>query len=162
MGDAAQSIQDLERLFAGLPYNSIFVEPTHNWSGEFADRRIEDNNYEIKKARRRYFPCSHLWSSMVIRWNGDVVPCCRDLLSGIVLGNVNDESLSDIWNGKNLIALRKKQKEFRYHEIPICKNCSKLWEGKKPIHLLLKHVSKIQLKMKTKFKRKQPHKSISG
>jgi len=152
IGTIRKNINDLERLFVHSPYDSIMAEPMHNWSGDFADKSVKDLNYKVNKDRNRYFPCSHLWSSMVVRWNGDVVPCCRDLQGGIVLGNVDKRSLADIWNSQELVELRRKHRDFKYHEVSICKNCSKLWEGQKPYHLLFSHISELPLKIKGRSK----------
>lgn len=151
-GSIKKNIKDLEQLFYDLPYNSIINIDMHNWSGDFADMLIKEPCCEIKKDKKRYFPCSHLWSSMVIRWNGDIVPCCRDLQSGMVLGNINKETLVEIWNNKEIIELRRKHRDFEYHKVQICKNCSKPWEGARPRHLLYKHLSKIPLIIKSHFK----------
>lgn len=147
----SENIKKLKHLFLDLPFDSIMNVPAHNWSGDFADRSIGQVRYEFKKDKSKYFPCQHLWSSVVVRWNGDVVPCCRDLQGEVVLGNINDKCLVDIWNGRKLVELRKKHREFKYYKISICKNCSKLWEGTKPYNLFFKHISKIPLKIKARF-----------
>lgn len=40
--------------------------------------------------------CDHLYSTLTIRANGDVVPCCYDLTSEFVIGNIRNESLETI------------------------------------------------------------------
>jgi len=37
---------------------------------------------------------------MVIAWNGDVVLCCEDMARKVVLGNVTDRSLVEVWNSE--------------------------------------------------------------
>lgn len=44
--------------------------------------------------------CPLLDETMTIRWNGDVVPCCYDITSKHVLGNVHESSLEEIWSGE--------------------------------------------------------------
>ena len=46
-----------------------------------------------------HMPCPFPWQHMVVQWNGDVVPCCRDYNGTIQLGNIARSSLQDIWNG---------------------------------------------------------------
>jgi radical SAM protein with 4Fe4S-binding SPASM domain len=53
-----------------------------------------------------YMPCPFPWKYLVVQWNGDVVPCCRDYNGVNKLGNVNDESLQEIWNGSAYKAFR--------------------------------------------------------
>jgi radical SAM protein with 4Fe4S-binding SPASM domain len=54
--------------------------------------------------------CFHGWSTMTIDPWGQAVECMESNASEIVLGNVNDNSLYDIWNGE-------KYKEFRRSHI---------------------------------------------
>jgi hypothetical protein len=59
----------------------------------------------------------------MINWNGDAVPCCRDANGENVLGNVFDEGLGRVFNGKSA-------REFRHgilkaqKDVGICRLCS--------------------------------------
>ena len=66
--------------------------------------------------------CDHVNSTITIRWNGDVVACCYDLTSRYVLGNIHNDSLAEIWNGKRYLGLRKSIDKTKF--IPMCANCS--------------------------------------
>jgi radical SAM protein with 4Fe4S-binding SPASM domain len=70
--------------------------------------------------------CTLPWEVMTIAWNGDVVPCCYDYDAKVVLGNMKEQSLSDIWNGEKLQAIRM---EFIENKVtnPLCKKCEKLY-----------------------------------
>ncbi len=70
-------------------------------------------------------PCRLLWSSMVIDWNGDVVLCCNDYLHEVVLGNLNKESIKEVWFGKKIKALRGIHKKREFSKIPFCDKCNK-------------------------------------
>jgi radical SAM protein with 4Fe4S-binding SPASM domain len=50
--------------------------------------------------------CRHPWMSMTIKSNSDVTMCMEDYNNEIILGNIKEHSLYDIWNGK-------KYEEFR-------------------------------------------------
>jgi len=53
-------------------------------------------------------PCLHPWTSMTVLANGDVGACMETFDEGeFALGNVNDASLEDIWNGEAYAALRR-------------------------------------------------------
>lgn len=47
--------------------------------------------------------CPAPWESAVILGNGDVAACC---VPGMVMGNLHDESMEEIWNGDRYRALR--------------------------------------------------------
>lgn len=64
--------------------------------------------------------CTSLTDGLSILWNGDVVPCCRDLNGKMVVGNIFEEPYKDI-RGK-LDELVQRQK--RLEPIPeICDDC---------------------------------------
>jgi radical SAM protein with 4Fe4S-binding SPASM domain len=43
--------------------------------------------------------CQFPWSSMTIKSNGQAVQCVEDFNNEIILGDVRQQSLGDIWNG---------------------------------------------------------------
>jgi len=51
--------------------------------------------------------CDHVVNTITVRWNGDVVPCCYDLTSCAVLGNIADADLSAIWENDNYREFRR-------------------------------------------------------
>jgi radical SAM protein with 4Fe4S-binding SPASM domain len=50
-------------------------------------------------------PCEVPWGAAAITANGDVMACC---IPGTVIGNVNEQSLSEIWNGAKYAAFRSR------------------------------------------------------
>ena len=71
----------------------------NRWLFEQSDEIINNSHYA-----QQY--CEYPWTSLTVMAEGNVVPCTQISNNEIVLGNVNNESLEDIWNGKNY-------KEFR-------------------------------------------------
>jgi len=66
--------------------------------------------------------CDNVISTITVRADGTVVPCCFDLTSKLNMGNVNSDSLSDIWNGEGYKKLRKSINERTPYSI--CSNCA--------------------------------------
>lgn len=66
--------------------------------------------------------CDHVYNTVTVRSNGDVVPCCYDLTSEYVMGNVLESDLASIWNNEKSVDIRKSidQKKF----MPLCDNCN--------------------------------------
>ena len=77
----------------------------------------------------RKFPCYHLWSSVVVLWDGRVVPCCFDFNAVSTMGDLNVQSLGEIWNGPEYVALRELELQGR-NETPLCAKCTEApgWE----------------------------------
>jgi radical SAM protein with 4Fe4S-binding SPASM domain len=51
--------------------------------------------------------CKHPWMSMTIKSNGEATMCMEDYNNEIILGNVKEASLYDIWNGEKYTQFRK-------------------------------------------------------
>lgn len=136
------SFKLLQDLFSGLPVDEISPFEEHTWAGDFADASPEGG----KGSWGEYYPCSHAWSSMAIRYNGQVVPCCRDLQGAYIVGNVNKSSLLEIWNSPALQKLRRCQKHQNLNSIPLCRSCSKLREGNHPLQLIKRHLATLRKK----------------
>ncbi len=89
----------------------------------------ESNNRFYKDANGRWRPkgerknqCQRVLHSAIIICDGSVVPCCYDLLSENVMGNIFEQSLKKIWNSKKYDNFRKKIFSNR-KSIPICIHC---------------------------------------
>ena len=67
--------------------------------------------------------CSEVFSKLSINWDGSVSACCADYDNLMVVGNLEDESLEEIWNGHKLKELRRliATKNHRSHKL--CKDC---------------------------------------
>ena len=86
-----------------------------------------DGSYRVKNSLDNH--CWRMWSSCVVTWDGNVVPCCFDKDAMYQLGNVSSESFQTVWKGKHYRQFRQQLLGGR-SEIEICKNCSegtKVW-----------------------------------
>lgn len=52
--------------------------------------------------------CSYPWRSVVVLWDGRVVPCCRDADGEMVLGDLNQQTLAEVWASDAVRELRRK------------------------------------------------------
>lgn len=67
--------------------------------------------------------CPQPWQRMMVSPNGEVVPCCADWGKEWVIGDVNKQSLKEIWTGPRMEAMRQLQRELRLDEENPCKAC---------------------------------------
>ena len=81
----------------------------------------KNNNYTIKTTKQKL--CFRLWSNMVITWNGNVNLCCFDKDSEYSVGSVNNASLTKIWKGEKITAIRKSFLT-KIAKPDICSNCT--------------------------------------
>lgn len=59
---------------------------------------------------------------MVIDYQGNIILCCSDYFSSVKFGNLNDESLLEIWNKKDFKTIRKELHHGKFN-LEICKKC---------------------------------------
>lgn len=69
-------------------------------------------------------PCYWLWSNPHIKWNGTMVPCCQDVNAIYPLGNINKDSLFELWNSERMVELRKTHLLGEYRSLNLCKDCN--------------------------------------
>jgi len=91
-------------------------------------KKNADGTYRLKY--KTGDSCWRMWSSSVLTWDGQIVPCCFDKDAKHVLGTIGqDISFRSIWNSKTYNSFRQAILNDR-NGIDICKNCSegaKVW-----------------------------------
>jgi radical SAM protein with 4Fe4S-binding SPASM domain len=101
--------------------DAVRIKPPRNWDG--SSTRI-NTIVGLKDMRPNQAPCSWLWTSLVVLWDGRVVPCCMDYDAKAVLGNIKAQSLAEIFNAEPMQALRRLHVEGRVNESSLCRGCS--------------------------------------
>ena len=84
-------------------------------------RKNEDGTFSIKNSLLNH--CWRLWHSSVITWDGKVVPCCFDKDAQHLLGDLKQDSFTQIWQSTAYLQFRSAVLRSR-KEIDICSNCS--------------------------------------
>lgn len=68
--------------------------------------------------------CNYLWRTMVILYDGMVVPCCMDYNGVQPVGDVRQNNIEQIWNGPILTEMRHDFKRLKYDRYPLCMQCN--------------------------------------
>jgi radical SAM protein with 4Fe4S-binding SPASM domain len=73
------------------------------------NRWLYDSDNNLKKNTSHYAKqyCEYPWLSLTIMADGNVVPCTQISNNELVMGNINENTLEEIWNGKKYKDLRK-------------------------------------------------------
>ena len=73
------------------------------------NRWLYESDENLKKNQSHYADqyCEFPWMSTTIMADGNVVPCTQVSNSELVMGNVNEKSLEEIWNSEKYKELRK-------------------------------------------------------
>lgn len=67
--------------------------------------------------------CPEVFDKLSINWNGDITACCGDYDNKMLVGNINNNSLLEIWNSSKINNFRKILSEKKYEELELCKSC---------------------------------------
>lgn len=87
-------------------------------------RILENNPYKtLNDSQETIFRCDQPNNRIVIRSDGEVLPCCSWFGYEIPSGNINEKSIYEIWNGEKMKNLRQLHSEGRYEENETCKKC---------------------------------------
>jgi MoaA/NifB/PqqE/SkfB family radical SAM enzyme len=112
--------------FEGLPLDKWLVIPPHNWAGEMSG---------IGEAHpgKVYFPCQLPWRSLSIAWDGRVVACCGDLNGRMILGDLRESTISEVWNGERLLSVRRQLLGREKPVNALCSACTSPWRAHHPV-----------------------------
>jgi radical SAM protein with 4Fe4S-binding SPASM domain len=66
--------------------------------------------------------CEYILSTLVVNSNGDAVPCCYDVDSAFVMGNLYRQPLAEVWLGPKFREFRRRLREGRDRP-RMCRNC---------------------------------------
>jgi radical SAM protein with 4Fe4S-binding SPASM domain len=102
---------------------------TETWRVKGVDGlRIRQLTYSGNEGRfrndRRGRPCYWLWANPHVKNDGTVVACCQDVNGVLALGNIQEESFGEIWNGRRMRELRQMHIDGRQEEIALCRSCN--------------------------------------
>lgn len=120
--------QDFLKQFRGL-IDEVRLREVSTWGSTFK----ETDEFSFRSNPATFPPCSRLWSTSVITWNGDVVPCIYHANHEYVLGNLKERSFREIWNSERMRVLRESMLDGSYlKHSSLCEHCIVL--GTPPIY----------------------------
>ncbi len=119
MRDYWQSVDGIDEFLA---------KKFETWDGSADDVNalVQLGDAPAKPGESRQATCPVPWETLTVTWDGDVVPCCYDYNKKLILGNLDRQSLSEIWNDEPMRRLRREIIDNRV-ENPLCKGCEKLY-----------------------------------
>tara|TARA_B100000686_G_scaffold174337_1_gene181462 strand:- start:3953 stop:4984 length:1032 start_codon:yes stop_codon:yes gene_type:complete len=99
---------------------------------EYLTQHPDDSkNYLRPKGNKRKLvavesiTCPSPFERVVVRGDGAIFPCCSPLSLDMPMGNLHENSLAEIWNGKTFEDLREYFIEGKWQEHDICGKCLK-------------------------------------
>lgn len=80
----------------------------------------EANNHKVNKV------CPEAFDKLSINWNGDVTLCCSDYDNFMIIGNILDMDLQQLFLSKAANTYREIIAEGNYAKIHCCRTCYEL------------------------------------
>lgn len=99
----------------------VQAKPVHSWGNQlFQENKAKKKLYSNK-------PCIAPFNMLVIHYNGNVVLCGHDFLERIVVGNFNEETINQIWQGERFQEVRAKHLLNERDCYDMCQGCD-IWD----------------------------------
>jgi MoaA/NifB/PqqE/SkfB family radical SAM enzyme len=112
--------------------DGVYIEHVMSCWPEFELRGGIKVNQEVGiygQAIKEVLVCPYVFYSFSINSDGSASLCFLDWSRKLIIGDVNQESVKDIWNGAKLLAYQKMFLQKKRKEHPICGNCGQLTHG---------------------------------
>ena len=117
----------------------------------------ENRGGQIKNAKFSYQinkTCLRPFHAIVVKSNGDVVLCCADMYGDVVMGNVAENRLEEIWNSEKFRLYRSRLATNNRKGLLLCETCSyEGWESISNLPLQLPIRSPLYLSLKNIYNR---------
>ncbi len=109
--DMENEVEISRNYWRGL-IDEVAIKSENDFVGIYEDHEVDE-----KKC------CDLLWERLYIWQDGTINPCDIDHLSTLKLGNIFDESVSEVWKGEKMSNLRRQHLNARENMQGVCKNC---------------------------------------
>lgn len=102
----------------------VVVTKAHNWGSQVDVMKFGDEDVVNQ------IPCIALWGTFVTHLSGDVPLCCMDSATKYPIGNLNHQSIKEIWNSEEINRIRRLHLSGNRDAVSICNGCT-LWRDDK-------------------------------
>ena len=119
MQDNEKEWEDFQKLFEGIVDTIAYVDYLDHGTQK---QQMSKGIVEIG-SRKKPFCCPQLWQRMFIHPDGIVTPCCIDSNRDLKMGNINENSTSEIWKNEKYQKLRDLHLNGKINKVSTCRNC---------------------------------------
>jgi len=107
--DNVHEVEEFKKMYRG---NKRKINGFANWTG--------DKHSSLARVGNR-IPCYVLLNQIFILWDGRMVPCCMDWNCKMTLGDVNTQTIKEVWDSYTWMREKHNNCDF---DIPICIPCN--------------------------------------
>ncbi|MCG8564110.1 MAG: radical SAM protein [Desulfobacterales bacterium] len=116
-----QKIADFESHWAPhkRPQDRVYMKRLHTWGNEHQWDECKDG-YE---GELDYMPCIVPWSTLHVTTMGRVPLCGQDMDAKADMGDINVQSIAEVWQAPAFQRVRERHAAGRRNEISFCRSC---------------------------------------
>ena len=103
--------------------NQVRIDRFFTWNDSIKDMSSGDE----PKIEDRH-ACLNPWRLCVVDWDGSFVICPLDYSAKVIMGNIKNQSIKEVWNGDEYKKIRLMHINNEFGNFPLCKNCE-LWRN---------------------------------
>jgi MoaA/NifB/PqqE/SkfB family radical SAM enzyme len=103
--------------------DKVDVSDYNTWLGTRPDLNVGES---LKKSQKGSFDfaCVHPWDELVIAADGKAGLCCLDYDLKAEVGDINRQSIKEIWQGEAMNRYRAAMLRGEYGSLPVCARCN--------------------------------------
>lgn len=128
------SIHDSSDKVRDALYRLSIIEDTFRHVSVTSDESDMDVPYRFDKKSKyttfyegREYPrlpnCPEVFNKLSINWDGTVSACCADYDNQMLVGDVRENTLKEIWDGQKMRDYRELVVSDSHWTLPVCANC---------------------------------------
>ena len=125
-------IEEYKKYFTDRPVDTIFESNLLNLSGGTGVNDSFHLKGAIEIPKKEWPICRIPWENIVVNWDGAVTICPLDFNGKFIAGDINDNSLEDIWNNAKYRLFRRAHIIKDYFLLEnnglLCSECNCLWD----------------------------------
>lgn len=99
------------------PRDRVYMKRAHNWGNQ---KVLDGYTPDYGSV---YHPCVIPWSTMHITTKGTVALCPQDYDGIMNLGDINHQSIADVWRGEKAGFVREKHGSGMRNDVSLCRGC---------------------------------------
>jgi len=126
-------VKAVEEFWRGIGVDNVIIRKYLTYGT--LDKNVYSKETYLPPEKR--VPCPYPFERMVILAGGEVTFCNFDVKDGYFMGNINEQSIKEVWNGEAFKEWRNIILTGKYEEMPLCSKCED-WKYKSWKHNFFK------------------------
>jgi MoaA/NifB/PqqE/SkfB family radical SAM enzyme len=115
--------EQFKELWKPYSFRSVEIRASMEWAGDRLDTHTVSSETKGRDDVYR-IACPRVVSQLDVMVDGRVPLCCVDAHGHVVFGDLNTQSIEEVWNSDERKRYREAHLEGRFETLPFCSTCS--------------------------------------